>query len=96
MYCQLNFLLASYQFIFSKYDFNFAGKLEILNKIISILLIILFANDIGVKILIYAFVINRVINFLIIIFIINFDKIKNELSFEKKILRKNLILKEMN
>ena len=37
-------------YFFSKYDFNFAGKLEILNKIISILLIILFANDIGVKI----------------------------------------------
>tara|TARA_B100001109_G_scaffold244906_1_gene232044 strand:+ start:338 stop:1861 length:1524 start_codon:yes stop_codon:yes gene_type:complete len=76
-------------YFFSKYDFNFAGKLEIINKIISILLIILFSEDIGVKILIYAFVLNRVINFLIIIIIVNFDKIRNELSVKKNFEKKS-------
>ena len=75
-------------YFFSKYDFNFAGKLGILNKIISILLIILFSEEIGVKILIYAFVFNRVINFLIIIFIINSDKISKGFSFKKNFEKK--------
>lgn len=70
-------------YFFKKYDFNFAGKLEIINKIISILVIIVFADDVGVKILIYTFVLNRIINFLIVTFVINFFKKIEGINFKK-------------
>lgn len=75
-------------YYYKQYDFNFAGKLGILNKSITILSILYFQNKFGIEIVVYCVLLNRIINFSIIFINTKFfyQHKKNILEIRKKII----------